>query len=154
VNVDSSRTALDLAERNYSLNGHLPASSSDQHGFVASDANRYLQQLAQEGKSFDIVILDPPAFAKSLDRKERALRGYETLNTQGIQVVSPGGLLLTCSCSGAVGPVEFETAVRQGLRIARRSAQIVASFGPSIDHPSLPGFSEDRYLKALVLRLN
>jgi 23S rRNA (cytosine1962-C5)-methyltransferase len=154
VNVDSSRTALDMAEHNYRLNGHLPASSTGLHEFVVSDVNRYLQQVAQEGKRFDIVILDPPAFAKSLDRKERALRGYEALNTLGIQVVSPGGLLLTCSCSGAVDPAEFETAVRQGLRVARRSAQIVASFGPSLDHPSLPGFPEDRYLKALLLRLN
>ena len=151
VNVDTSSSALQLAQRIYQINGH---SLADQHEFVVSDVNRYLQESAQEGRTFDIVILDPPAFAKSLDMKERALRGYEALNTQGIRVVSPGGMLLTCSCSGAVEAAEFETVVRQSLRIAHRSAQMVTSFGPSLDHPSLLGFPEDRYLKALLLRLS
>jgi 23S rRNA (cytosine1962-C5)-methyltransferase len=149
--VDTSSSALQLARRIYQMNDH---SLTDQHEFIVSDVNRYLQEAAQEGRTFDIVILDPPAFAKSLNMKERALRGYEALNTQGIRVVAPGGLLLTCSCSGVVEVAEFETAVRQGLRIARRSAQILASFGPSLDHPSLLGFPEDRYLKALLLRLS
>ena len=151
VNVDTSSSALQLAERIYQMNGH---SLTGQHEFVVSDVNRYLQEAAQEGRTFAIVILDPPSFAKSLDMKERALRGYEALNTQGIRVVSPGGLLLTCSCSGVVEEAEFETAVRQSLRIAHRSAQMVTSFGPSLDHPSLLGFPEDRYLKALLLRLS
>jgi len=68
-------------------------------------------------------------------------------------VVAPGGLLFTCSCSGAVAADEFEAAVRQGLLRSRRPAQLIASFGPSLDHPTLPGFPEDRYLKALALRL-
>ncbi len=152
VNVDSSAGALELARRNYQLNGH-DATNGQQHEFVASDVNDYLKEIAQEGKSFDIVILDPPAFAKSVAMKQRALRGYELLNTHGMRVVSPGGLLLTCSCSGGVTPAEFETAVQQVLRVSRRSAQIVTSFGPSLDHPTLPGFPEDRYLKALLLRL-
>jgi 23S rRNA (cytosine1962-C5)-methyltransferase len=151
VNVDTSSGALQLAERIYQMNGH---SLTDQHQFIVSEVNQYLQEAVQEGRTFDLVILDPPAFAKSLDMKERALRGYEALNTQGIRVVSSGGLLLTCSCSGVVEPAEFETAVRQSLRIAHRSAQMVASFGPSLDHPSLVGFPEDRYLKALLLRLS
>jgi 23S rRNA (cytosine1962-C5)-methyltransferase len=151
VNVDTSSSALQLAERIYQMNGH---SLTGQHEFVVSDVNRYLQQAVQGGRTFDIVILDPPAFAKSLDMKERALRGYEALNTQGIAVVSPGGMLLTCSCSGVVEEAEFEKVVRQSLRIAHRSAQMVTSFGPSLDHPSLLGFPEDRYLKALLLRLS
>jgi 23S rRNA (cytosine1962-C5)-methyltransferase len=151
VNVDTSSSALQIAERMYQLNGH---SLAGRHEFIVSDVNRYLQQAVQESTTFDIVILDPPAFAKSFDTKERALRGYEALNTEGIRVVSPGGLLLTCSCSGVVEPAEFETAVRQGLRIAHRSAQLLTSFGPSLDHPSLLGFPEDRYLKALLLRLS
>jgi 23S rRNA (cytosine1962-C5)-methyltransferase len=149
VNVDASAPALDLARSNYALNGYDP----DAHEFHATDVNRYLQAAAREEKRFDIVVVDPPAFAKNLAMKERALRGYETLNALAAQVVAPGGLLLTCSCSGAVAPEEFETAARQGFLRARRPAQLIASFGPSADHPSLPGFAEDRYLKALLFRV-
>ena len=149
VNVDASAAALDLARHNYQLNGHDP----DAHEFVDADVNRYLQEVIQQGKRFDIVVVDPPAFAKNLAMKERALRGYETLNNQAARAVAADGLLLTCSCSGGVDYAEFEAAVRQGVQRARRNAQIIASFGPSLDHPSLPGFPEDRYLKALLLRL-
>jgi 23S rRNA (cytosine1962-C5)-methyltransferase len=103
--------------------------------------------------AFGIVILDPPAFAKSLSAKEKALRAYERLNALGARVVAPGGLLLTCSCSGGVDSAEFESAVRIALARAGRMAQIIMSFGSSLDHPTLPGFIEDRYLKALLLRV-
>ncbi len=149
VNVDSSGPALELARRNYTLNGHDP----DTHGFEESDVVRYLQHANSAGERFDLVILDPPAYAKSVAMKERALRGYETLNHLGTQVVAPGGLLLTCSCSGGVDYGEFESAVRAGLRRAGRMGQILDIFGPSLDHPTLPGFLEDRYLKALLLRI-
>jgi 23S rRNA (cytosine1962-C5)-methyltransferase len=150
VNCDSSTPALALARRNYELNGHDPAA----HEFVEEDVTRYLQHCVDTHQRFDLVVLDPPAFAKTLAARERALRGYEHLNSLGARVIAPGGLLLTCSCSGGVSSEDFETVVRQGLVRAGRAGQIVASFGPSLDHPTLPGFSEDRYLKALVLRLD
>ena len=150
VNVDSSAPALELARRNYALNSHDPAA----HEFRAEEVNRYLQAATEKDARFDIVVVDPPAFAKNLGMKERALRGYESLNAAAGRVVAQDGLLLTCSCSGAVALEEFEGAVRQGLRQGRRNAQLIASFGPSLDHPTLPGFPEDRYLKALLLRLS
>lgn len=149
VNVDASAPALELARRNYTLNGH----AAEAHEFRAEEVNHYLHAAGEAGKRFDIVVVDPPAFAKNLSMKDRALRGYEALNAAAARVVAPDGLLLTCSCSGAVLPEEFEGAVRQGLRQDRRPAQLVASFGPSLDHPTLPGFPEDRYLKALLFRL-
>lgn len=149
TNVDTSAGALDLARRNYALNGYDP----ERHSFVASDVLRFLQSAQRDNTSYDIVVVDPPAFAKNLGMKERALRGYESLNAQAAHAVAPGGLLLTCSCSGGVEPAEFEAAVRTGLLRSRRPAQLIASFGPSVDHPTLPGFPEDRYLKALLLRL-
>ena len=149
VNVDASAPALDLARRNFALNGHDP----DAHEFVTGDVTRFLQSAHQDGHTFDIVVSDPPAFAKNLGMKERALRGYETLNTHAARVVAPGGLLLTCSCSGAVTRDEFEDVVRAGLTRVHRETQLVADFGPSLDHPTLPGFVEDRYLKALLLRV-
>lgn len=149
VNVDSSAPALALARRNFALNSHAPDDGT--HQFVAEDVTRYLRGAIAAGDRFDFVVVDPPAFAKSQTMKDRALRAYEALNTLAIQAVAPGGMLLTCSCSGAVSADEFEGVVRQGLRLAKRQAQIVGSFGPTLDHPTLPGFTEDRYLKALLL---
>jgi 23S rRNA (cytosine1962-C5)-methyltransferase len=149
INVDSSAAALDLARRNYALNGH----DLDRHEFHDRDVTPYLHQVVAGGRRFDLVLLDPPAFAKSQAAKERALRGYEALNALAAQVVAPGGMLLTCSCSGAVDDAEFEGVVREALVRSGRAGQLVATFGPSLDHPTLPGFVEDRYLKALLLRL-
>lgn len=149
VNVESSAPALELARRNYALNGHDPAA----HGFEDMDVTRYLQQSMDTGRRFDIVVLDPPAFAKTQRDKERALRAYEQLNALATRSVSPGGLLLTCSCSGAVDYAEFEGAVHAGLLRAERQAQILEIFTSSLDHPTLPAFPEDRYLKALLLRV-
>ena len=150
VNVDSSGPALSLARRNYQLNGHAP----DAHSFEERDVTRYLQAAGDTGQRFDLVVVDPPAFARSHAKKERALHAYEQLNAQAARVVAADGLMLTCSCSGAVNAAEFEGAVRAGLVRAGRSAQVIEVFGPALDHPTLPGFPEDRYLKALLLRLN
>lgn len=149
VNVDASRAALDLARQNYTLNGRDPAA----HAFVAEDAVAYLRARAEADERFDLVVVDPPAYAKSNESKSRALYGYETLNTQAARVVAPGGYLLTCSCSGAVDMSEFEGVVHGGLLHARRRAQVIETFTVSLDHPTLPGFPEDRYLKAMLLRV-
>jgi 23S rRNA (cytosine1962-C5)-methyltransferase len=149
VNVDSSGPALELARQNYTLNGYDP----DGHAFHDQDVTRFLQRTVADGAHFELVVLDPPAFAKNMAAKERALRGYESLNALAAQVVSADGLLLTCSCSGAVDYAEFEGAVRQALVRAGRRGQLLSIFGPSLDHPTLPGYLEDRYLKALLFRL-
>ena len=149
VNVDSSGPALALAQRNYLLNGHTP----DGHSFEERDVTRYLQAAGDSGQRFDLVVVDPPAFARSHAKTERALHAYEQLNALAARVVAADGLMLTCSCSGAVNAAEFENAVRGGLLRAGRSAQLIEVFGPALDHPTLPGFPEDRYLKALLLRL-
>lgn len=152
VNVDSSESALAQARRNYALNGHDP--SDPRHEFAEEDVRRYLARASAAGERFDLVVVDPPAFAKSLSQRDKALHAYESLNSRALQVTAPGGLMLTCSCSGGVNAEEFETAVRQALAHESRSARIIESFGPSLDHPSLLGFSEDRYLKALLLRVD
>ena len=152
VNVDSSGPALALARRNYQLNGYDP-DAPDTHRFEERDVTRYLQAAGDTGQRFDLVVVDPPAYARSNAKKERALRAYEQLNALAARVVAADGLLLTCSCSGAVNAAEFEAAVRAGLVRAGRAAQLLEVFGPALDHPSLPGFPEDRYLKALLLRL-
>lgn len=151
VNVDSSGPALALARRNYALNGH--DAGDPRHQFIEEDVGRYLLQASEAGERFDLVVVDPPAFAKSQSQRERALRAYEALNARALSVIAPDGLLLTCSCSGGVNQEEFEGAVRQALVREGRAARILGWFGPSVDHPTLPGFIEDRYLKALLLRV-
>lgn len=150
VNVDSSAPALAFAQRNFQLNGHDP----EAHRFEERDVTRYLQAAVDTAQQFDLVVVDPPAFARSNAKKERALHAYEQLNALAARVVAPDGLLLTCSCSGAVNAAEFEQAVRLGLTRAGRAAQIIEVFGPALDHPTLPGFPEDRYLKVLLLRVS
>jgi 23S rRNA (cytosine1962-C5)-methyltransferase len=149
VNVDASKAALDLARRNYALNGHIP----EEHEFLAEDVVAFLKARVEDGARYDIVVADPPAYAKSMESKNRAMYGYETLNTLAARAVAPGGYLLTCSCSGVVTMPEFEAVVHSGLLHARRRSQVVESFTVSLDHPTLPGFPEDRYLKALLLRV-
>lgn len=152
VNVDSSAPALDLARRNYALNGVEVEEA--RHEFVVSEVNSYLQRAAEQGERFDLMVVDPPAFAKNLGQRDKALRAYERLNALALRTLAPGGLMLTCSCSGGVNAQEFEGAVRQALAQERRVARLINSFGPSLDHPSLPGFPEDRYLKALLLSVD
>lgn len=149
INVDASKPALDLARQNYALNGH----SEDGHAFLAEDVVMFLKARVQESAQYDIVVVDPPAYAKSMESKHRALYGYDTLNTLAARTVAPGGFLLTCSCSGVVDMPEFEGVVQGALLHTRRRSQLVASFTVSLDHPTLPGFPEDRYLKALLLRI-
>lgn len=149
VNVDASRAALDLAQQNYALNGH----ALDGHEFVAEDVVAYLKARVAEEARFDVVVVDPPAYAKSMESKPRALYGYETLNGLAARVVASGGYLLTCSCSGVIDMAEFEGVVHGALLHARRRAQVIGSFTVSLDHPTLPGFPEDRYLKALLLHM-
>ena len=119
-----------------------------------SEVNAWLQRASEEGERFDLLVVDPPAFAKNLNQRDRALRAYEQLNALALRTLAPGGLLLTCSCSGGVNADEFEGAVRQALAREHRAARLISSFGPSLDHPTLPGFSEDRYLKALLLSVD
>ncbi len=149
VNVDASKAALDLARRNYTLNGRAIAA----HEFVAADVVAFLKEQTQQDAHWDIVVVDPPAYAKSLDNKNRALYGYETLNTLAARAVAPGGLLLTCSCTGVIDMGEFEAVVHKAFLHARRRSQVIAAFTLSLDHPTLLGFAEDRYLKALLLRV-
>jgi 23S rRNA (cytosine1962-C5)-methyltransferase len=151
VNVDASKAALELARRNYTLNGHDPESAA--HSFAAEDVGAYLKARVAAGEQFDLVVVDPPAYAKSQEGKRRALYGYEHLNTLAARVVAPRGYLLTCSCTGVVDMAEFEAVIHAALLAARRRAQTIASYILSLDHPTLPGFPEDRYLKALLFRV-
>lgn len=149
VNVDSARSALELAEANTALN-EFPADSAE---FIQADAFDYLRHCVGEGESFDMVVLDPPKFAAHRRQVQRAARGYKDLNLNAFRLVKPGGWLMTFSCSGAISRDLFQKIVFGALVDARRDAQIVRQLGASGDHPVALTFPEGEYLKGLLLRV-
>ena len=149
VNIDQSAVALDMARRNFELNDLDPA----RHTFEATDAFKWLEAERERGGQHDVVILDPPAFAKSHREKDKALQGYLRLNRLGMPLVRPGGFLLTCSCSGSVSLDEFENSLREAAVAANRSFQILEVFENGIDHPVSLSAPEGRYLKVIFGRV-
>ena len=146
--VDQDADAVALARQNFTLNG-LPAAS---HDFLAADVFELLASFKAEGRTFDLVILDPPAFAKSQSAVEAALDGYASLNRQALAVVAPGGLLCTASCSARVTREDFLGAVREGAFNAGVDLTLVEERYQPPDHPLRLQFPEGRYLKFLVLQ--
>jgi 23S rRNA (cytosine1962-C5)-methyltransferase len=146
--VDQDADAIALARDNFGRNGLDP----NAHDFLAADVFELLASFRREGRRFDLVILDPPAFAKSQRAVQGALDGYASLNRQALEVVEPGGLLVTASCSARVSPEAFEGAVREaGFKASVDLTLLEERFQPP-DHPLRLQFPEGRYLKFLVLR--
>lgn len=148
VGVDSSALALELARRNAALNGFEEAAR-----FVEANAFDYLRELERSGQRFDVVVLDPPAFAKSKSHFESARRGYKEVNLRGIKLVQPGGFLVTCSCSHHMPADEFFRLVLEAAQDARRALRIVELRGHAKDHPVLAGVPETSYLKCLIFQV-
>jgi 23S rRNA (cytosine1962-C5)-methyltransferase len=112
-----------------------------------------LRAESEAGELYDTVVLDPPAFAKSKDTIEAALRGYKEINLRAFHLLSPGGVLVTCSCSFHVDDATFERTVLEAASDAKRTVQVIERRGAAKDHPSLLGVPETRYLKCLILRV-
>jgi len=110
-----------------------------------------VRALEREGRRFDVVVLDPPAFAKRREGLEGALRAYREINYRGVRLLAPGGLLVTCSCSGKVTPQIFGEVIEWAAREAKRPLQLLERRGAARDHPSLVGVPETEYLKAWFL---
>lgn len=149
--VDLDEKAIAMAKRNANINAEGGPLRID---FVHADAFVYARQMVRNGKLFDVVLLDPPKFVLGRDElKEEGLKKYFDLNMLGMQCVRPGGLFVTCSCSGLVSPPEFEkTVIKAAQRLGRR-LQIVEMSGPGWDHPYLSTYPEGRYLKVLWARV-
>ena len=148
VSVDVDRDAVQLARENFRRNG-LDAAD---HAFAAEDAFELLARYRQQGRRFDLVVCDPPAFAKSQKAVEAALAGYASLNRAALAVLAPGGLLVTASCSARVSAEQFFDAVREAAFKLRVELQLVEERRQPPDHPVSPQFREGRYLKCLVYR--
>lgn len=151
TSLDISAPALAVAERNFAHNRHLPGVGAARHEIMCGDAFAALDQLGKEKRQFDLVILDPPAFAKSQGEVERALQSYERLIRQGLGVVRPGGQLIAASCSSRIGEEEFLGVVEGAARRERRVLRSIVQMGHPVDHPV--GFAEGRYLKTVYARV-
>lgn len=142
--VDSSQKAIDLTNANISLN--FPGDS--RHQAFAEDAFKFLDNM---DTPYDLIVLDPPAFAKHKDALRNALKGYTRLNKKAFEKIQPGGILFTFSCSQAVNKDQFRTAVFTAAAAAKRNVRILHQLHQPADHPINIYHPEGEYLKGLVL---
>jgi 23S rRNA (cytosine1962-C5)-methyltransferase len=147
VNVETSAGALALAEENVALNGCAPQE------MVMGDVFQVLRGYRDEGRTFDLVILDPPKFATSQAQLMDASRGYKDVNLLALKLLRPGGCLVTFSCSGLVSADLFQKIVFGASVDADRDVQILEQLAQGPDHPVLLTFPESAYLKGLVCRV-
>ncbi len=148
VNLDTSSDALKLARGNMQLNGY-----NDNGEFVEGDAFLMLRRYRDQGRSFDVIILDPPKFVHSLSQLRSGLRGYKDINLLAFKLLKAGGTLVTFSCSGQVSAELFQKVIFEAATDAKREAQIVVKLLQAPDHPILLTFPESEYLKGLVCRI-
>ncbi len=146
TNVDSSAEALALAARNFALNG-CPAGDWIN---IEADVFAQLRRWRDEGKQFDVIILDPPKFAVTQAQIDRAARGYKDINWLALRLLRPGGLLATFSCSGLIDRDLFQKIVFGAALDAGREVRIIRHFSQGADHPVLLTFPEGAYLKGLL----
>ncbi|HEY3122475.1 MAG TPA: class I SAM-dependent rRNA methyltransferase [Thermoanaerobaculia bacterium] len=147
VDVDSSEAALDLSRQHRRANG-FPAGDRD---FVRADVFEDLRSRVEAGETWGIVVCDPPAFAWKRGDVPRAARGYKDINRLAMELVEPGGWLLTCSCSGQISPDLFQKIVFSASLDAGRSFSLAARQGAGADHPVSLDCPEGEYLKGLWL---
>ncbi|HET7755580.1 MAG TPA: class I SAM-dependent rRNA methyltransferase [Anaeromyxobacteraceae bacterium] len=148
VSVDVDRDAIALARDIFRENGLDPAD----HAFATEDVFDILARYKREGRRFDLVVCDPPAFAKSQKAVESAVAGYASLNRAALAVLAPGGILVTASCSARVTSEMFFDAVKEAAFKSRIDLQLVEERYQPPDHPVHPQFREGRYLKCFVYR--
>jgi 23S rRNA (cytosine1962-C5)-methyltransferase len=146
ISVETSASANDIARHNLALNGF----SVEEHPVFHADVFEYLRKT---NDLFDLIILDPPSFAKTKKDVVHAARGYKDINLQAIRRLREGGLLATFSCSNYIDEALFERIVLGAARDAQRTAQMLARLGAGSDHPVLLAHPEGLYLKGLLLRL-
>jgi 23S rRNA (cytosine1962-C5)-methyltransferase len=142
--VDSSRPALEVADKNALLNQR-------EVEWIEGNAFDLLKDYSGAGRQYDSIVLDPPAFAKSRKNLETALRGYKELNLRALKMLRPGGILVTCSCSYHVSETEFLEVVADAGRDARRTIRLLEKRGQSKDHPVLLNVPETSYLKCIIM---
>jgi 23S rRNA (cytosine1962-C5)-methyltransferase len=151
LSIDSSGPALAQAQANLALNPQLPAGRAV---WLEADVFQALRDFRKAGRSFDLIVLDPPKFAPSAAHADRAARAYKDINLLGFRLLRPGGLLMTYSCSGGIGLELFQKIVAGAAQDAGREARIVRRLSGAADHPVALNFPEGEYLKGLLLQVD
>ena len=147
LGVDISTRAVGQASSHAKLN-----KVSDRVSFEECDAFERLRSLHQEGRRFGVIVMDPPAFVKSRKNIAEATKGYLTINRRALELLEPGGYLITCSCSFHMGREAFRDMLIQAARLAKREVRLVETHSQAADHPVLLSFPESEYLKCFVLQ--
>ncbi|WP_020394761.1 class I SAM-dependent rRNA methyltransferase [Thiolinea disciformis] len=148
INLDASQSALELAAQAGELNDFF----SEQLTNIQGDAFQLLRDYRDEGRQFDIVVLDPPKFADNKAQLDKAARGYKDINLLGFRLLKPGGLLFTFSCSGLMEAGLFQKIVADAAVDAGVNAQLIRKLDQATDHPTRMAFPEGYYLKGLICR--
>lgn len=148
LGLDISGNAIAQSNRNAKLNGldHICT-------FQEINAFDALKQWSKEGKSWDVVMLDPPSFTKTRDNIQKAITGYKEINLRGMKLVKPGGFLVTSSCTNLVQPELFLETIQMAAWDARRKLRQVVFQTQSADHPIVPGMENTNYLKFLIVQV-
>lgn len=147
LGVDISAKAVGYASSHAKLN-----KSGGRVTFEECDAFERLRSLNQEGKRYGVIVMDPPAFVKSRKNIAEATKGYLTLNRRALELLEPGGYLISCSCSYHIGREAFRDILIQAARLAKREVRLVKTSSQAEDHPVLLSFPESEYLKCVLLQ--
>ena len=152
--VDISKEALELAKKNeeLTLGEGLKTEDGRRFEYVEADVFQYLRKCRDEGKTFDLVVLDPPKFAATKSQVEKAARGYKDINLLAMKLLRPNGILATFSCSGAMTSELFDTVLGEAAVDAHRDFQVIGRTRQGADHPVGLNFPEGFYLKGVILR--
>ena len=145
--VDSSRSALEIADKNALLN-------QSEIEWIEANAFDLLKDYSVAGHQYDTIVLDPPAFAKTKKNLETARRGYKELNLRALKMLRPGGTLVTCSCSYHVSEDEFLQVVVEAARDAHKTLRLLEKRGQAKDHPVVLSIPETSYLKCLIFNVS
>jgi 23S rRNA (cytosine1962-C5)-methyltransferase len=148
LGLDISEKAVEVARRNAELNGYQDISK-----FQAVNAFDVLKQWVKEGKRYDVVMLDPPAFTKSRENIQKAITGYKEINLRGMKLTKPGGFLVTASCTNLVPPEMFLDIINMAAKDARRTLRQVTWQTQASDHPILWNVPTTQYLKFLIVQV-
>src|SRR5947207_2282856 len=148
LGIDISENAVKQANENATLNN-----LQDIVRFETANAFDVLKQWVKEGKQYDVVMLDPPAFTKSRETIQKAITGYKEINLRGMKLIKPGGFLVTSSCTNLVSPEQFLQIIDMAAKDARRKIRHVVFQTQSSDHPIIWGIENTRYLKFLILQV-
>lgn len=148
IGVDISDTAIEQAMKNAKLNG-----VEDKCEFVVANVFDYLNELDDKKEKYDVVILDPPAFAKSIHTIKNAKRGYKEINLRAMKILKKGGILVTCSCSHYMKPDLFFEVIKDAAKDAKKTLRMIEYRTQAKDHPYLINYEESLYLKCFIFQV-